>query len=248
LSQRIALVTGASRGIGRAIAGALAAAGHELILVARDAEKLAAVQASIVGSGGTARALTCDLADRAAVRDLIAQLADSPIGVLVNNAGTGGPFETIDQVQDATWDEVFHVNVRACFELSRALLPGMKGRGWGRIVNIASIYGQAAASHSSTYIAAKHAVIGYTRAIAAEWGAWGIRCNALACGFVATDMFDGASPLAMRLTGQIPAGRIGTVDDIAHAACFLASDQSDYVNGSVLTIDGGLSVNLNVGL
>jgi 3-oxoacyl-[acyl-carrier protein] reductase len=164
--------------------------------------------------------------------------------VLVNNAGYGGPFHTLDQVSDDNWDRVFHTNVRAAFWLCRALLPGMRAAGFGRIINIASVEGLAGAAGSANYIASKHALIGYTRAIAVEWGRFGITCNAICPGFVDTGMSAGFD--AAQLGQRIPAGRLGTADEIARVAAFLAAEESGYLNGSVLAVDGGLLADLGI--
>jgi 3-oxoacyl-[acyl-carrier protein] reductase len=244
--MRCAIVTGATRGIGRAISRLLARQGIAVALLARDAPALDAVAAEIAEAGGASLAVPCDVTDRAAVEsalDRVREHCGDP-AVLVNNAGYGGPFHTLAEASDADWDAIFHTNVRAAFWLSRAVLPGMGAAGFGRIVNIASVEGLAGAVESANYVAAKHALVGYTRAIAAEWGRYGITCNAVCPGFVDTAMASGFD--AVRLSQRIPAGRLGTAEEIARVAAFLAAEESGYLNGSVIAVDGGLLADLGL--
>jgi 3-oxoacyl-[acyl-carrier protein] reductase len=243
---RCAIVTGGSRGIGLAIAKRLSTQGLAVALLARDRDALVSAAAEIAEMGGTCAPIPCDVTDRAAVESALQEACAhcGPPLVLVNNAGYGGPFHTLDQVSDDNWDRVFHTNVRAAFWLCRALLPGMRAAGFGRIVNIASVEGLIGAAQSANYIASKHALIGYTRAIASEWGRFGITCNAICPGFVDTGMVAGFD--AAQLGRRIPAGRLGTADEIARVAAFLASEESGYLNGSVIAVDGGLLADLGI--
>ena len=156
--------------------------------------------------------------------------------------GWGGPFHRIDEVSDGEWERIFGTNVKGVFNCCRAVLPHMKERQFGRIVNIASIQAHIGASRSSTYVARKHAVIGYTVAIAAEWGRWGITCNAVSPGYVATEMgLDPSNPNhGSFIHERIPAGRIASPDEIAEVIWFLTSANAGYVNGSTIVADGGL--------
>lgn len=169
--------------------------------------------------------------------------------ILVNNAGIGGPYHRADQVSDEEWDLVFATNVKSVFWFSRWLLPLMRQRGFGRIINIASIYALAGGTGSSTYAATKHAILGYTRSIAAEWGASGITCNAICPGYVNTQM--GIQPAQIpehekRIIEQIRVRRIGLPAEIAEMVAFLSSRQAAYVNGASLVVDGGLLSDIGV--
>lgn len=211
----IALVTGGSRGIGAAIARQLADDGYRVVTLARSQPV----------------DVLCDVTDRKSVHAALERI-QAQVGspdILVNNAGFGGPFHRIDEIDDAEWETIFATNIRAPFWFCRALLPQMKARGFGRVINIGSIQSLRAAPLSSTYIATKHALIGFTKAVASEWGRWGITCNAICPGYVTT------GPKA-----NIPAGRFAHPGEVAHAVSFLAGPNSAYTNGAVLTIDGGL--------
>ncbi|HEV8146351.1 MAG TPA: SDR family NAD(P)-dependent oxidoreductase [Bryobacteraceae bacterium] len=241
-----AIVTGASRGIGRASALLLAQQGASVALLARDQTALEAAASEIRAAGGDCAVCPCDVTDRSSVDAAIAQATAvlGPPTMLVNNAGYGGPFQILSDSSDADYDQVFHTNVRAAFWFCRALLPGMRAAGFGRIVNIASIEALTGASESAHYIASKHALIGYTKAIAAEWGRFGITSNAICPGFIATEMAAGFDPA--KITPRIPAGRFADPAEIARIVAFLAAEESSYLNGSVITADGGLLADLGL--
>jgi len=243
---RTAIITGSSRGIGRATALVLARRGTAVALLARDQGALEAVAAEIRAAGGSCAVCPCDVTDRSSVDAAIAQAtaALGPPTILVNNAGFGGPFQLLSDSTDADYDQVFHTNVRAAFWFCRALLPGMRAAGFGRVVNIASIEALSGATESAHYIASKHALIGYTKAIAAEWGRFGITSNAICPGFVATEMAGGFDPA--KITPRIPAGRFADPTEIARIVAFLAAEESSYLNGSVITADGGLLADLGL--
>jgi 3-oxoacyl-[acyl-carrier protein] reductase len=243
---RSAIVTGASRGIGRATALALARNGIAVGLLARDEAALGAVAEEVRAAGATAVAVVCDVTDRASVDAAIARAGESlgSPAILINNAGYGGPFETLAESSDQEWERVFHTNVRAAFWFCRALLPGMRAAGFGRVINIASVEALAGAAESAHYVASKHALVGYTKSIAAEWGRFGITANAICPGFVATDMAAGFD--AAKLARRIPAGRFAEPSEIARIAAFLAAEESAYINGSILTADGGLLSDLAI--
>ena len=243
---RTAIITGASRGIGRASALALARQGAAVALLARDQGALDAVASEIRAADGTCAVCPCDVTDRTSVDAAIAQAtaALGPPTILVNNAGFGGPFQLLSDTTDADYDQVFNTNVRAAFWFCRALLPGMRDAGVGRIVNIASIEALTGASESAHYIASKHALIGYTKAIAAEWGRFGITSNAVCPGFVATEMAAGFDPA--KITPRIPAGRFADPAEISRIVAFLVAEESSYLNGSVITADGGLLADLGL--
>lgn len=247
LADRTAIVTGASRGIGAAIAVRLAASGARVALLARDQSALESVAGAIAGQGGQAAAVRCDVTSRESVDEAIAAVTRT-FGVpllLVNNAGYGGPFHRTDEVSSEEWDAIFAVNVRSAFYFCGRLLPRMKEAGFGRVVNIASILGVAGGARSSTYSAAKHALVGYTKSIAGEWGRHGITCNAICPGYVRTAMLEGHGPAPeSSLALRVPAGRLAQPEEIASAVEHLCGTGSAYVNGAALVIDGGLLAGL----
>jgi 2-deoxy-D-gluconate 3-dehydrogenase len=241
LDGRVALVTGASRGLGRAIAEGLAEAGADLVVHATTppADTVRAVE----GLGRRAAALGGNLADRNAAD----RLADDAIGafgridILVNNAGTIRRRPAAEHTDD-WWDEVLEVNLTSVFRLSRAIGTHMLTRGSGKIVNIASLLSFQGGITVPGYAAAKGGVAQLTKALANEWAGRGVNVNAIAPGYMDTDNTAAlrADPArARQILERIPAGRWGTPGDLAGAAIFLASRASDYVNGHVLTVDGG---------
>lgn len=182
LHGRTALVTGGGSGLGAAIAEALHQAGAEVVVVGRSEAKLAAVVARL---GERARALICDVADATSVDNLRAALADTEVSILVNNAGIPGPVAALTDIEPAEWDQVFDVNVRGTYLLCRAFLPGMVERGYGDVINVASVSGKRPLAHRTPYCASKMAVIGLTSTLAFEVGPAGVRVNTLSPGPVA---------------------------------------------------------------
>ena len=246
IQGRMAVVTGASRGIGAAIAGALAKAGWTVALLGRDGDALEAVRQRILAAGGSAIALKCDVTGRAWVDEAVSQirrLCGNP-AALINNAGAGGPFHRTNDVTDAEWDLAFATNVRSAFWFSRAFLPGMRDAGFGRIVNISSVYGLSGGAESSVYAATKHALVGYTKSIACEWGKFGVTCNAICPGFVATPMLHTSGIDQQISSWPGPSGRAGMPEEVAALAAFLVRDEAAFINGATLAIDGGLSAGM----
>ena len=246
LSNHTAIVTGASRGIGKAIALALAKNGYSLALVARGKKDLAQLESEIGKLGVPVLALACDVSEPGPIKRSLEQILawKTPL-VLVNNAGMGGPFHRADEVSEEEWRKIFQTNIDSAFYFTRALLPHMKQSGFGRIINISSVQGLFGGALSSTYAATKHALLGYTQSIATEWGAYGITCNAICPGYTNTEMLAGAdSAVKKELLKRIPAGRFGTAEEVGHLAAYLAGPHAGYLNGSVLTIDGGLSAHV----
>ncbi len=243
----LALVTGASRGIGAAIADVLAESGFRVVLLARDVETLSRQEQKLRASGAQAWSFACDLSNEAAVNATLARLEATVgvPGVVVNNAGFGGPYHRVDEVSKAEWDALFGVNVDAVYHLCRWALPRMKTAGFGRVVNISSVLGLFGGALSSTYAATKHALVGYSKSIAAEWGAHGITCNAICPGYIDTEMLAKADPAFRKeLLRRIPAGRFATPDEVARMVAFVAGPYGGYINGATLVIDGGLSSHL----
>lgn len=240
--KRTALVTGGSKGIGAATAKRLAEDGYRTAIIARDAKPIAAVCAEIQAQGGEAVGITCDVTDwnsvNAALRRITGEMHS--VDILVNNAGVGGPFHRIDEVEDHEYETIFATNVRASFWFCRAFLPCMKSRGFGRIINIGSVQSLRGAAFSSTYAATKHAIVGYTKSLACEWGQWGITCNVICPGYVSTGMLPDHFDESSGLKDRIPARRFAEPQEIADMVSFLARPTSGYFNGAVLTVDGGL--------
>lgn len=242
--KRVAIVTGASRGIGRAIAERLAADGKHLVLVARSAESLHEVRERVESAGGTAEVITCDVGDGDALQQAIESAASNHgrLDVLVNNAGITRD-GLILRMSDADFDEVIRVNLRSAFVACRAAArPMMRGR-FGRIVNIGSVTGLMGNAGQANYAAAKAGLVGLTKTIAKELGGKGVTANVVAPGFIETDM-TAALPETVKeeYAKVIPARRFGQPEEIAHAVSFLASDAAGYITGQVLTVDGGLAM------
>lgn len=242
LKPRIALVTGASQGIGRAIAVALAKAGHPVALAARNEAKLAEVKAVIEAAGGTAESFPLDIASETSIRTgAKAALAHfGAVHILVNNAGITRDTLAL-RMKAADFEDVLRSNLTGAFLLTQALLqPMMKAR-WGRILNITSVVGQTGAAGQANYAASKAGMIGMTKSLAREFASRGITANAIAPGFIQTPMTDALTD-AQRAgaLAQIPLARYGAVEDVAAAAVFLASDAAGYITGHTLDVNGGM--------
>jgi NAD(P)-dependent dehydrogenase (short-subunit alcohol dehydrogenase family) len=244
LSNRSALVTGGSKGLGRAIAEALASAGADLAIASRHADEVAAAAEEIHRRHGVrVEPIAADLYRR----DEVQRLADAAVArlgkidILVNNAGTNCP-QPIDQIRDEDWDRVLQLNLASCMGLARALVPGMKERRWGRIIHISSILGLSSKEGRSVYSATKSALIGLARASALDLGPFGITVNCIAPGVFATEL-----PMATlspqdqaQAAARTALGRWGQPEELAGPALLLASEAGRYITGSVLLVDGGL--------
>ncbi len=241
-NQRVAVVTGASRGIGKAIAERLCADGHHVVLVARSAEAIETLAGELVGSGGSVEACPCDLSDDAAADAMLEGVFErhGRLDILVNNAGITRD-GLILRMSDEDFDAVLGTNLRAAFRLCRAAArPMMRGR-WGRIINIGSVVGIMGNPGQCNYAAAKAGLIGMTRSIGKELGGKGITANVIAPGFIETDMTDALpDQLVKEAVGRLPARRLGKPEEIAHSVSFLASEGAGYVTGHVLAVDGGM--------
>ena len=239
---RIALVTGASQGIGRAIALALAKAGHPVALVARNEVKLVEVKAEIEAGGGTAETFVLDIASedsiKAGAKAVLARFG--AVHILVNNAGITRDTLVL-RMKAVDFDDVLRANLTGAFLLTQALLqPMMKAR-WGRVVNITSVVGETGAAGQANYAASKAGMIGLTKSLAREFASRGITVNAIAPGFIETAMTDGLTlEQKTGILGQIPLARYGSVADIAAAALFLASESAGYITGHTLDVNGGM--------
>lgn len=246
LAGRRTLVTGASRGIGRAIALAFAEAGADVVVLARNTEMLEALVAQIASEGGKASAVTCDVTDPEQVQSAIAGvLADGPIDVLVNNAGGNSFSSPLVTMRPSGWTKTQVLNVESTVWLLQAVLPGMTEAGRGSVINVASVAGTAGAPLMSHYAAAKAAVISLTKSVALETASAGVRVNALVPGWIDTDLtafLRGDAQVERGVLERVPMQRWGTAEEIADAALFLASDASSFMTGQSLVVDGGLSV------
>jgi 3-oxoacyl-[acyl-carrier protein] reductase len=234
-----ALVTGSTRGIGRAIAESLAAAGARVAVVGRDQVR-AAEAAAAIGNG--ARGFAADVGDPASVVALIEAVEKEfgQVDILVNNAGLTRD-NILFRIKDDDWDAVLDANLRGAFVAIRAVARGMIKRRWGRIINIASVVGITGNKGQANYAASKAGLIGLTKSVAKERGSRNVLVNAVAPGFIETDMTAAMTPEARAgLAGQIPLERLGTPQDIAGVVTFLASDQAAYITGQTIVVDGGM--------
>jgi 3-oxoacyl-[acyl-carrier protein] reductase len=239
---RIALVTGASRGIGQAIARELAARGMIVIGTATSAEGAARIEADLRAQGGNGFGHVLNVTDPASVQALMEALKAQPgePAVLVNNAGITRD-NLLMRMKDAEWDDIIATNLTSVYRLSQACLrPMMKAR-WGRIISIASVVGVMGNAGQSNYAAAKAGIIGFSKSLAREVGSRGITVNVVAPGFIATDMTD-ALHEAQRtaILSQVALGRLGSAQEVAQAVAFLASDAAGYITGETLHVNGGL--------
>jgi len=242
--QRIAVVTGASRGIGRSIALQLGAQGRHVVAVARNAEKLDAVVKEIQGAGGSAEAKTCDVSDQSSIEGMIESTAEAHgrLDILVNNAGITRDMLLL-RLSDEEWDDVMQTNLRSVFVSTRAALRPMMRKKWGRIINVSSVSALVGNAGQSNYAAAKAGVIAFTKSVAKEMGGKNVTANAVCPGFIETDMTDVLPDSIKENVKKITAlGRFGQPDDIGHAVAYLASDGAGYVTGEVLTVDGGMTM------
>jgi len=241
LSGRIAIVTGASRGIGRAIAQQLARQGAMVVAAARG-ENARAVADEIVAAGGRAEAASLDVTDSGAPEQLVAATVErhSRIDVLVNNAGIARDQLLLRMKRD-DWDAVLATNLTAAFTLSQAVLKPMIRQRGGRIISISSVVGQSGNAGQANYAASKAGLIGFTKALALEVASRGITANVVAPGLIETDMTRALTESARdEWASKIPLRRLGTPADIASAVCFLASDEASYITGQVLAVNGGM--------
>ena len=237
--DRVVIVTGASRGIGRAIAEAFAREGARVACVATT---LPNAQATADAVGG--KAYACDVSDAAQVEAVFGQIAEEMGGVhvLVNNAGITRDGLLV-RMKDEDWDRVLDVNLKGAFLCTRAVSKAMMKARAGRIVNVSSIIGDTGNAGQANYAASKAGLLGLTKSVAKELGARGVTCNAVAPGFIETEMTHGLpAEFKAHVEKTAPAGRLGKAEDVAAAVVFLASDAAAYITGQTLTVDGGLTL------
>jgi 3-oxoacyl-[acyl-carrier protein] reductase len=243
LSNQTALVTGASQGLGRAIALALATNGAKVACVARSAEKLAETVSAISAAGGQAEAFPCDVKESAAVDALVDGLVEKwgKLDILVNNAGVTRD-TLLPRMSDQEWDEVIDTNLRGSFLFARAASRHMMRARYGRIINISSVSGIMGNPGQTNYSASKAGLIGFTRSLSRELAGRKLTINAVCPGFIESDMTKALGDAILdEVKKRIPAKRVGLAEDVAACVLFLASPAACYVTGQVLTVDGGMT-------
>jgi 3-oxoacyl-[acyl-carrier protein] reductase len=242
IKERVALVTGAGRGIGKAIADNLASHGATVICVSKSESSCGQAAEAIVARGGKAKALAVDVADGAAVAkacsDLLAEFGN--IDILVNNAGITKDGMLL-RMKDEDWQAVIGTNLSSCFYWTKGLSGAMARKRWGRIINISSVIGLMGNAGQVNYAAAKAGIFGFTKSVARELASRNITCNAVAPGFIETDMTAALDEeITKQISTRIPLKRFGKSDDIAHTVAFLSSEEANYITGQVFTVDGGM--------
>jgi len=242
LNGQLALVTGATRGIGRAIALALARAGATVVGTATTDDGATKIDAAFAEAGATGAGISLDVTDASAVDAALAEVEKrfGPVLILVNNAGITRD-NLLLRMKDDEWDAIMATNLKPAYRLAKAVLRGMMKARHGRIIQIGSVVGTSGNAGQANYAAAKAALVGFTKSLAQEVGSRNITVNCVAPGFIDTDMTK-ALPDAQReaLLARIPLGRLGSPDDIAHAVAFLASPQAGYITGATLHVNGGM--------
>lgn len=242
LSDKVAIITGASRGIGRIIAAALAAQGAKVVASARNAEALESLAAEIKAQGGNVVAVVADVAVEADANNLIEQAVANygKVDILINNAGITRDGLLLRMKSD-DWDAVLDTNLKGAFLCTRAAAKFMSKQRYGRIINVSSVVGEMGNAGQANYCASKAGLLGLTKSVARELARRNVTVNAVTPGFIVTDMTENMTDKAREaMTEQIPLGRLGEAEDVANAVLFLASDQSSYITGQVLGVNGGM--------
>ena len=242
LAGHVALVTGASQGIGRACALKVASAGATVAVAARNQEKLNELVTEISAAGGNAAAFPLDVSDeeqiKSSIKAAIAQFGK--VDILVNNAGITRD-QLVMRMKRSDWDAVLQTNLTSAYLCIQQVIGSMLKQRWGRIINITSVFGQMGQAGQANYASSKAGLIGLTMAIAREVGSRNITCNAVAPGFIETAMTAGlGDEFKQNAVKQIPLGRVGSPDDVANAVAFLASEEASYITGHVLNVNGGM--------
>jgi 3-oxoacyl-[acyl-carrier protein] reductase len=242
LDNRVALVTGAGRGIGRAVAMELADAGADIVFTNRTPALAEAVRAAIEAKGRRCLSFQADVADREQVEEMVAKSLEafSRLDILVNNAGIARD-NLLMRMKPEEWSDVMRVNLDGMFHVTRAVIKPMIRQRWGRIINITSVVGFTGNAGQVNYASAKAAALGFTKSIAKELGSRNITCNAVAPGFIDTDLTRELTEAQKKaLLDRIPLGRMGSAEEIAKVVRFLASDDASYINGDVIHVNGGM--------
>ncbi|MEN9632915.1 MAG: hypothetical protein RL077_1319 [Verrucomicrobiota bacterium] len=244
--NRTALVTGAGRGIGKAIAETLARQGVTVICVSKSADSCGATAAGILAAGGKAKSLAVDVADGAAIAKAVEVLGQEfpTIDILVNNAGITRD-GLLFRMSELDWDDVIATNLTSCFHWTKLLGRPMTRARWGRIVNITSVSGVMGNAGQANYSAAKAGMIGFTKSLAREFAGRSVTVNAVAPGFIKTDMttdFVNSAEVSARILESVPLKRFGEAADIAYLTAYLCSEESSYITGQVFNVDGGMAM------
>ena len=241
LTGKKALVTGSSKGIGASIAQALAQAGADIVLVGRTKDSLEATKSAIINIGRKVEIVLCDVSSADAIKEAFSDIATLKVDILINNAGSISRAPAAE-AQMEEWNRIIDTNLNSVFQISQACGRAMIAQGTGTIINIASLLSFQGGINVPAYTASKHGVAGVTKALANEWGSRGVTVNAIAPGYISTDNTAALRADADRnasILARIPIGRWGNPEDIAAVAVFLASPAARYINGEVLTVDGG---------
>lgn len=242
LTDKVAIVTGASRGIGEAIAKQLSSCGAKIILIARNSDQLVAVKETIISNGGIAESIAGDVSNLNSISEIVTNTIDKwdRIDILVNNAGIARD-NIIMRMKEDDWDSVMNINLKGCFNGIKSVARPMIKNKAGRIINITSVIGQIGNAGQSNYAASKAGIMGLTKSMAKELGSRNITVNAVAPGYITTDMTNELNDeVKEQLKSSIPLGRLGTPDDVANLVCFLASDEAGYITGQTFNVDGGM--------
>ncbi len=242
LTDKVAIVTGASRGIGEAIAKQLSSCGAKIILIARNSDQLVAVKETIISNGGIAESMAGDVSNLNSISEIVTNTIDKwgRIDILVNNAGIARD-NIIMRMKEDDWDSVMNINLKGCFNGIKSVARPMIKNKAGRIINITSVIGQIGNAGQSNYAASKAGIMGLTKSMAKELGSRNITVNAVAPGYITTDMTNELNDeVKEQMKSSIPLGRLGTPDDVANLVCFLASDEAGYITGQTFNVDGGM--------
>ena len=242
LTDKVAIVTGASRGIGEVIAKQLSSCGAKIILIARNSDQLVAVKETIISNGGIAESIAGDVSNLNSISEIVTNTIDKwgRIDILVNNAGIARD-NIIMRMKEDEWDSVMNINLKGCFNGIKSVARPMIKNKAGRIINITSVIGQIGNAGQSNYAASKAGIMGLTKSMAKELGSRNITVNAVAPGYITTDMTNELNDeVKEQMKSSIPLGRLGTPDDVANLVCFLASDEAGYITGQTFNVDGGM--------
>ena len=242
LTDKVAIVTGASRGIGEAIAKKISSCGAKIILIARNSDQLVAVKETIISKGGIAESMAGDVSNLNSISEIVTNTIDKwgQIDILVNNAGIARD-NIIMRMKEDDWNSVMNINLKGCFNGIKSVARPMIKNKAGRIINITSVIGQIGNAGQSNYAASKAGIMGLTKSMAKELGSRNITVNAVAPGYITTDMTNELNDdVKEKMKSSIPLGRLGTPDDVANLVCFLASDDAGYITGQTFNVDGGM--------